>query len=72
MCHILISRFLRIYKMNMPISLLTLRTYYEDTDADGSEYYADHLKFFERGRAGYLRKIKVSQSDLLKKKLRLL
>jgi acyl-CoA thioester hydrolase len=53
----------------MPISHLKLRIYYEDTDADGSVYYANYLKFFERGRAEYLREIKISQSDLVKKNI---
>ena len=30
-----------------------VRIYYEDTDAGGIVYYANYLKFFERGRTNY-------------------
>ena len=32
-----------------------VRVYYEDTDAGGIVYYANYLKFAERGRTEYLR-----------------
>jgi len=35
--------------------VLTLRVYYEDTDAGGVVYYANYLKFAERGRSALLR-----------------
>jgi acyl-CoA thioester hydrolase len=31
------------------------RIYYEDTDAIGVVYYANYLRYFERGRAEYMR-----------------
>lgn len=34
---------------------LSLRVYYEDTDAGGIVYYANHLKFAERARTEMLR-----------------
>lgn len=45
---------------------LPVRIYYEDTDAGGVVYYANYLKFFERGRTEALREINVNQSELLK------
>ena len=32
-----------------------IRVYYEDTDAGGVVYYANYLKYAERGRSEYLR-----------------
>ena len=32
-----------------------LRVYWEDTDAGGIVFYANYLKFFERGRTEWLR-----------------
>ena len=32
-----------------------LRMYYEDTDAGGVVYYANYLRYLERGRTEYLR-----------------
>ena len=34
-----------------------LRVYYEDTDAGGVVYYANYLRFLERARTEWLRKI---------------
>ena len=42
-----------------------LRVYYEDTDAGGIVYYANYLKFFERARTEWLRKIDIHQSFFL-------
>ncbi len=42
-----------------------VRVYYEDTDAGGIVYYANYLKFFERARTEWLRKLNVSQSTFL-------
>ena len=42
------------------------RVYYEDTDAGGVVYYANYLKFFERGRTDFLRKLEISQAQLAK------
>lgn len=47
---------------------LPVRVYFEDTDAAGIVYYANYLKFFERGRTDFMRSIGFLHSDLLKKK----
>lgn len=44
---------------------LPIRVYYEDTDFTGVVYYANYLKFLERGRTDALRTAGVSHSDLL-------
>lgn len=49
----------------MLISTLPVRVYYEDTDAGGVVYYANYMKFFERGRTESLREINVEQDELL-------
>lgn len=41
-----------------------LRVYYEDTDLAGIVYYANYLKFIERGRSEFLRSLGVDQSAL--------
>jgi acyl-CoA thioester hydrolase len=41
-----------------------LRVYWEDTDAGGVVYYANHLKFFERARTEWLRSLGFSQQRL--------
>ncbi|HWU49934.1 MAG TPA: tol-pal system-associated acyl-CoA thioesterase [Asticcacaulis sp.] len=43
---------------------LPIRVYYEDTDFSGVVYYANYLKFFERGRSDYLRLIGVHHHEL--------
>jgi acyl-CoA thioester hydrolase len=42
----------------------TLRVYWEDTDAGGVVFYANHLKFFERARTEWLRGLGFSQQQL--------
>jgi len=44
------------------------RIIYADTDAEGVVYYANYLKFFERGRMEYLRKAGVSVKKLKEEK----
>jgi len=44
---------------------MPVRAYYEDTDFTGVVYYANYLKFLERGRTDALRTAGVSHSDLL-------
>lgn len=44
---------------------LPVRVYYEDTDFTGVVYYANYLKFLERGRTDALRSAGVSHADLL-------
>ena len=41
-----------------------VRVYYEDTDAGGVVYYANYLKFFERGRSEALRALGFEQDQL--------
>lgn len=43
---------------------LTLRVYYEDTDLAGIVYYANYLKFIERGRTEWVRDIGIDQGRL--------
>ena len=45
-----------------------LRVYYEDTDAGGVVYHANYLKFFERARTEWLRKLGIEQSYFLAEK----
>lgn len=40
---------------------LTLRVYYEDTDMGGIVYYANYLRFIERGRSDWVREIGIDQ-----------
>jgi len=42
-----------------------VRVYYEDTDAQGVVYFANYLKFMERGRTEWLRELGVEQDWLL-------
>ena len=43
---------------------LHLRIYYEDTDLAGIVYYANYLKYIERGRSEWLRALGVDQTAL--------
>ena len=43
---------------------LQIRVYYEDTDLAGIVYYANYLKFIERGRSEWLRDIGIDQTAL--------
>lgn len=45
---------------------LPIRIYYEDTDCGGVVYYANYLKYFERGRTELLRALGVSLPKLRK------
>ncbi len=38
-----------------------LRVYYEDTDFGGIVYYANYLKFIERGRSEWVRELGIDQ-----------
>ncbi|NOL48819.1 tol-pal system-associated acyl-CoA thioesterase [Pelistega europaea] len=46
---------------------LPIRVYYEDTDAGGVVFYANYLKFFERARTEWLRRLGFHQSELAEK-----
>jgi len=41
-----------------------VRVYYEDTDLAGIVYYANYLKFIERGRSEWVRDIGVDQAAM--------
>lgn len=41
-----------------------IRVYWEDTDAGGSVFYANYLKFFERARTEWLRALGIEQQKL--------
>jgi len=47
---------------------LAIRVYYEDTDAGGIVYYANYLRFAERGRTEWLRELGFENSQLLAQK----
>ncbi|CAM4270896.1 tol-pal system-associated acyl-CoA thioesterase [Kerstersia similis] len=42
---------------------LQVRVYYEDTDAGGVVFYANYLKFMERARTEWLRRLGVNQAE---------
>lgn len=44
--------------------ILTVRVYYEDTDAGGVVYYANYLKYLERARSELLRGLGFEQRAL--------
>ena len=50
--------------MPTPIFELPVRVYYEDTDAAGIVYYANYLKFAERGRTEMLREVGLDHATL--------
>jgi len=41
-----------------------VRVYYEDTDAGGVVFYANYLKYFERGRSEWLNHLGIDQARL--------
>ena len=43
------------------------RVYYEDTDASGRVYYANYLKYLERGRSNLIYQSKYNHQELFKK-----
>ncbi len=52
--------------VSSPPFSITLRIYYEDTDAAGIVYYANYLRFIERGRTELLRALGHDQNALMK------
>ena len=48
------------------MSSLTIRIYFEDTDAQGLVYNSNYLKYLERGRTEFLRNMGYDQKELLK------
>ena len=51
----------RLPELSNPMSI---RIYWEDTDAGGVVFYANYLKFFERARTEWLRSCGVGQQAL--------
>ncbi|MBI1273860.1 MAG: tol-pal system-associated acyl-CoA thioesterase [Alphaproteobacteria bacterium] len=47
-----------------PGAALSIRVYYEDTDAGEIVYYANYLRFLERGRTEWLRHLGHDHRDL--------
>ena len=47
------------------MSTLTIRIYFEDTDAQGLVYNSNYLKYLERGRTELLRNMGYDQKELL-------
>ena len=47
------------------MSSLTIRIYFEDTDAQGLVYHSNYLKYLERGRTEFLRNMGYDQKELL-------
>lgn len=45
-------------------STIEVRVYYEDTDLAGIVYYANYLKFIERGRTEFVRGAGIDQGSL--------
>lgn len=50
--------------MTSPDHSITLRIYWEDTDAGGIVFYANYLKFFERARTEWLRGLGIEQQKM--------
>ena len=51
---------------NGPVPTISIRVYYEDTDAAGIVYYASYLRFIERGRTEFLRMLGHDQNILMR------
>ena len=45
--------------------ILPVRVYYEDTDVAGIVYYANYLRYMERGRTEWIRTLGIDQSVLI-------
>ena len=52
------------YEQSANAFSIPVRVYYEDTDAGGVVYYANYLKYFERCRTEWMRRIGHDQSQL--------
>ena len=50
-------------------SVISIRVYYEDTDTAGIVYYANYLRFIERGRTEFLRALGHDQHRLMQEGL---
>lgn len=49
-------------------NVLPVRVYYEDTDAQGVVYFANYLRFMERGRTEWLRAKGIDQGRLIQER----
>jgi len=49
--------------------IFPVRVYYEDTDVAGIVYYANYLRFLERGRTEWLRELGIDQTILIEQGL---
>jgi len=45
---------------------LPVRIYYEDTDFSGIVYHANYLRYLERGRSDFFRRVGISHTELAK------
>lgn len=52
-------------------NLLEFRVYMEDTDAQGIVYYANYLRYFERGRSEFLESLGVPMTEVARPDRRL-
>ena len=52
------------HTQDLPPFAFPVRVYWEDTDAGGIVFYANHLKFFERARTEWLRSRGIQQQVL--------
>ena len=50
--------------MRQPVHRTRYRVLYGDTDAAGVVYYANYLRFFERGRTEYMRDLAVTYREI--------
>lgn len=53
----------------MTLFSTSIRVYYEDTDTAGIVYYANYLRFLERGRTELLRSLGIAQSALAARRI---
>jgi acyl-CoA thioester hydrolase len=53
----------------MALFSTSIRVYYEDTDTAGIVYYANYLRFLERGRTELLRSLGIAQSALAARRI---
>ena len=57
--------------MNTNDHVLEFRVYLEDTDAQGIVYYANYLRYFERGRSEFLESLGVPMDEVARPDCRL-
>jgi acyl-CoA thioester hydrolase len=50
--------------MRQPVHRTSYRVLYGDTDAAGVVYYANYLRFYERGRTEYMRDLAVTYREI--------